>query len=383
MEILNLFYHQYIFFGPLFVIVLALSKLISREKLTVNYFYSLSYLFMGLAMFQIVSYSTKAYPYYWCVSYCMIPVAITSPLLLYLRFRFLIQGKMMRIPAPVIIFLVAVPVIILAGPFVEGAENFVRNNIELRPLLDPSFMSLPLFYRCVHAINFLAKIILAAGLLLLIVRARFLWKRRNTAGTMLARISYIFTILMFSTAVMLIAGDLASFEFSKAAIAMVNTVTLGVFFASQYDPTYYAIFKHLKKRKKYESSKIRGIDIDAAIGRMNAIMLENDFYKEEEITLKKVAGLMNINPQQLSEILNSSLHTSFSTYVNDYKITEAKTLMMEHPDHQLTRIALMAGFNSTRTFNRAFMKREGLTPMDYRKRLAGKRRSGPGGDQAL
>jgi hypothetical protein len=54
MEILNLFYHQYIFFGPLFVIVLAISKLISREKLTINYFYSLSYLFMGLAMFQIV-----------------------------------------------------------------------------------------------------------------------------------------------------------------------------------------------------------------------------------------------------------------------------------------------------------------------------------------
>ena len=123
--------------------------------------------------------------------------------------------------------------------------------------------------------------------------------------------------------------------------------------------------------------------VDAAIGRMNAIMRENEFFKEEEITLKRVAGMMNINPQQLSEILNSSLHTSFSTYVNDYKIAEAKTLMMEHPDYQITRIALMAGFNSTRTFNRAFMKREGLTPLNYRKRLAGKRRSGPGDDHAL
>ena len=66
----------------------------------------------------------------------------------------------------------------------------------------------------------------------------------------LARISFIFTILMFSTSVMLIIGDIISFAFSRAAIAMVNTVTLGVFFASQYDPSYYAIFKHVKKKEK-------------------------------------------------------------------------------------------------------------------------------------
>jgi hypothetical protein len=46
---------------------------------------------------------------------------------------------------------------------------------------------------------------------------------------------------------------------------MVNTVTLGVFLASQYDTSYYGIFKHLKRRKKYAVSKVRGIDVESII----------------------------------------------------------------------------------------------------------------------
>ena len=368
MELLNLFYIQYLYFGPFFVIVLAMSKLISKEKLMINYFYSLSYMFMGFAMFQIVSYSTKAYPYYWYISYYMIPLAICSPLLLYLRFRFLIQGKLMRIPLPLIIFLITIPLFILAGPVAGSRLNFVRENIELRPLFDESFLKLPFYYIIVHAINFIAKIVLSAGLLLLIIRTRFLWWKKNSENMMLARISYIFTILMFSTSVMLITGDLVDFEFSKAAIAMVNSVTLGVFFASQYDPSYYAIFKHLRHKKKYAVSKVRSLDVDSVIDRLNNMMIGSHLYMEEDLSIKTVAEMLNVNHQQLSEILNKELSRSFSSYVNDFKISEAKVLLKSEPELTITRIALMTGFNTVRTFNRVFSKSTGLTPMEYRRK---------------
>ncbi len=367
-EILNLIYMQYIFFGPLFVIVLGLSKLISKEKLTVNYFYSFSYLFMGFAMFQIASYSTRAYPYYWLVSYYMIPVSIVSPLFLYLRFRFLIQGKMMRLPVPMLFGLVAVPLFIFTGPLILHSSFFVRSNIELRPLIDPSFSALPLYYRIVHLINFLSKIILCSGLLLLIIRARFLWGHTKKEGIMLARISYIFTILMFITSVLLLAGDLIDFAFSRAAIAMVNSVTLCVFFASQYDPSYYGIFKHVKKRKKYEISKIKGINVSLITERLNRIMTEQELFKDETVSLKTLADMIDIHEQQLSEILNSSMNKSFSTFINDYKIAEAKKLLSGNPEYQVTRIALMVGFNSARTFNRVFRNYTGITPLKYRKK---------------
>ena len=185
---------------------------------------------------------------------------------------------------------------------------------------------------------------------------------------MQARMAYIFTIMMFLTSALGFAGDILSFEFSKAAIAMVNTVTLGVFFASQYDPGYYAIFKHLRQKKKYAVSKVRGIDVMSVIEQLSLLMNENQLYLEEKLSIKDVAEMLDINHQQLSEILNRELGKSFSSYVNDIKISEAKKLLVDEPELPVIRIAMSVGFNSIRTFNRVFAKSTGVTPVEYRNR---------------
>ncbi len=370
MELLHKIYIQYLFFGPMFVIVLAAAKSISKQKLTINYIYSLSYLFMGLGMLQILSYSTKCYPGYWYVSYFMIPVSFGSPVMLYLRFRFLIQNRRVRWPAPLTIGLVAVFLFLLAGALPVSGVAFTRENIELRPLLDPSFQTLPLYFKAVHILNFIAKLILAAGLASLLMNARHLWREKGSPEMMLARTSYVFTILMFSTAVMLVGGDIFGFALTRAAIAMVNTVTLGVFLASQYDTSYYGIFKHLKRKKKYAVSKVRGIDVGSIIAGLDRIMTERELYKEEDMSLKTVAEMMNVNLQQLSEILNKDIKKSFRTYINDFKMDEAKRLLASEPDMTITRIAFTVGFNSVRSFNRVFANSEGCTPLEYRKRAS-------------
>jgi AraC-like DNA-binding protein len=369
MEILNSIYIQYIYFGPLFVIVLALSKLISKERLRINYIYSLSYFVMALAMLQVISYSTKSYPGYYYVSHFLIPFTLINPIMIYIRFRFLIQGKTMRVSPAIIISLVAVIIFLAAGPVFSGRVHFIKEFIELRPLLDPTFTSLPLYFKIVHGINFLSKIILSAGLLTLLLKTIYLWEEIETERMMLARIAYISTIMMFMTSVLGVIGDIVNFEFCKAAVATVNTVTLGVFFASQYDPGYYAIFKHIRQRKKYAASKIQGIDVESVIADLKKLMEEQHLYREENLSLKSVAGMLNINHQQLSEIINRDLNKSFSTYVNDLKITEAADLLAKEPDFTVLRIALMAGFNSVRTFNRAFFRKTGVTPMEYKKKI--------------
>lgn len=365
MELVYSAYLQYIYFGPIFVFVLAISKMISRHKLRINYFYSLSYLFMGLGMVQVISYSMKPFPGYWYVSHFLIPFTFGTPLFLYLRFRFLIQGSMIKIHPLIIIILSAISLFIFSGPILSPVP-FIKGYAELRPLTDSSFMALPLYFKSVHIINFAGKLILAAGLLTLLVKTMYFWKETDRGRIMLARISYIFTIMMFITSVLGVTGDLFSFEFSRAAIAMVNTVTLGVFFASQYDPDYYAIFKHLRQKKKYAVSKVRGLDMDTVIKRLNNLMHDEELYMDENLTIKSVAEKLQVNHQQLSEILNRGLGMSFSTYVNDFKISEAKNLLINEPELTVLRIAMMTGFNSVRTFNRVFAKSTGLTPVEYR-----------------
>lgn len=368
MEILSLIYKQYIYFGPIFVFVLALSKLVSKQRLRINFFYSLSYLFMGLGMLQVVSYSMKPYPGYWYVSHLLIPFTFGTPLFLYLRFRFLIQGISIRIHPVIPVVFSVITLFISAGPFLGGELSFVREHAELRPLLDQSFMNLPVYYKIVHLINFSGKVILCAGLLTLLLKTIYPWQDSDKEMSMQARIAYIFTIMMFLTSALGFTGDIVSFEFSKASIAMVNTVTLGVFLASQYDPGYYAIFKHLRQKKKYAVSKVKGIDVMSVIEQLSMLMNENQLYLEEKLSIKDVAEMLDINHQQLSEILNRELGKSFSSYVNDFKISEARNLLVNEPELPVIRIAMSVGFNSVRTFNRVFAKSTGVTPVEYRNR---------------
>jgi len=64
------------------------------------------------------------------------------------------------------------------------------------------------------------------------------------------------------------------------------------------------------------------------------------------------------------------LNTTFYDYINSLRIEEQSlTLMREHPDYTLERIATESGFQSLSTFRRAFLKEKGVTPSEYRKKL--------------
>jgi AraC-like DNA-binding protein len=322
---------------------------------------------MGLAIIQIVSYSTKVFPGYIYMSYFMIPATTGSPLLLYLRYRFLIEGRIIKWPIPFTIFLLTIFLFLMAGPLMKNSIPFTEEYIEFRPILDQSFRNLPLYFKIVHYLNFLSKITLSMATIILLIKTMYLWKRNDSEKIMVARLVYICVVLMFFTSLLLVAGDLVSFEFSKAGVFMINTSTLGVFFTSQYDADYYGIFKHVKKKKKYAVSKVSRIDVESIILKLHKIMVEQELYKEENITLRAVAEKMNVNFQQLSEILNRDIKKNFNTYINEFKVEEAKKLLADKPELPVIRIAFMVGFNSLRTFNRAFNKNTGYTPIDYRK----------------
>jgi hypothetical protein len=115
MEFLNILYHQYLFFGQFFMVVLAASQFISRHKLRINYIYLFSYLFMGLGIVQVLSYSTKCYPGYYYISYYMIPVSLGSSLLLYYRYRLIIEDSIRLKPAVFAAILLSVFTILASG----------------------------------------------------------------------------------------------------------------------------------------------------------------------------------------------------------------------------------------------------------------------------
>ena len=92
-------------------------------------------------------------------------------------------------------------------------------------------------------------------------------------------------------------------------------------------------------------------------------------YLNETVNLKSTADMIGLTTHQLSMILNLHFKQNFYSYVNKYRIDEAKSLLRnpEYSDYNVLHIAYKVGFNSKSVFNSMFKKFTGTTPTEYRK----------------
>lgn len=89
----------------------------------------------------------------------------------------------------------------------------------------------------------------------------------------------------------------------------------------------------------------------------------------EEISLDIMAHDLGINKFTLSRVFSGTFHSSFNQYLNDARLNHA-VACMERSDMSITDIWLESGFNSQRTFNRAFKEKYKVSPIEYKKRIA-------------
>lgn len=88
---------------------------------------------------------------------------------------------------------------------------------------------------------------------------------------------------------------------------------------------------------------------------------------KEDITLEKLSKSIGANKFALSRIFSSIFHTNFNQYINEQRLNYVCS-MLEYSDCPITDICLEAGFQSQRTFNRAFQDSYHMTPREYRNR---------------
>lgn len=88
----------------------------------------------------------------------------------------------------------------------------------------------------------------------------------------------------------------------------------------------------------------------------------------EEISLDKMAYDLCISKYVLSRLFAKTFHCNFNKYVNDVRLNHVAALL-ESTHDSITNIGLDAGFESQRTFNRAFKERYKMTPREYRHKI--------------
>jgi AraC-like DNA-binding protein len=104
--------------------------------------------------------------------------------------------------------------------------------------------------------------------------------------------------------------------------------------------------------------------------KLARVMDVDKLYLDNDLSLPKMATAVGISTHALSYALNHGFNQNFFQFVNQYRIEEAKRLLLSPEQNKLNMvgIAFQSGFNSKTAFNTTFKKMTGLSPTEFRMR---------------
>ncbi len=105
--------------------------------------------------------------------------------------------------------------------------------------------------------------------------------------------------------------------------------------------------------------------------RLETLLQEKQLYRDEDLSLEKLANISGINRHHISETLNIYAEKPFYQYINEYRIKEVlHRLDTNNKKTRLLAIAYDSGFKTKASFNQYFKKLTGKTPSGYLKEKA-------------
>ncbi len=87
---------------------------------------------------------------------------------------------------------------------------------------------------------------------------------------------------------------------------------------------------------------------------------------DNELRLVNLADDLGFSTHLLSKVINKKSGKNFNQFINDYRLQEAKRLLIENPDYSIKSIYFDVGFNNKATFYNAFKKEFHCTPTQFR-----------------
>lgn len=125
------------------------------------------------------------------------------------------------------------------------------------------------------------------------------------------------------------------------------------------------------QNRKYTSSTLSDTKGDDLYGRLCRMMNEERVYHDQNLSIDKLASMLETNRTYLSRIINERTGMNFSQYINKHRIDEAvSTIMDSHGECLLKSLAFELGFKTTSSFYKAFSKETGMPPASFRDKCA-------------
>jgi AraC-like DNA-binding protein len=175
-------------------------------------------------------------------------------------------------------------------------------------------------------------------------------------------IFYMVNIILIAIGFITTNRDLINFGILFMGIAGITYLL----FENRY-PDFYQLVAREQKQERYKKSLIQGLSRDKIIARLRELMEEEKIYRQFDLKLDGVAAMLFITPHQLSEFINDLMGMNFASYINQYRVEEAKSILLNKPEESTLAVGFQVGFGSKQSFNTIFKQKTGMTPSGYRK----------------
>lgn len=113
--------------------------------------------------------------------------------------------------------------------------------------------------------------------------------------------------------------------------------------------------------------KISRTDIDASNGMIAMLTDYVRSHYSSEICLSALCRQMHYSPAYVSKKFHDETGTSFSVYVQKYRLEQGCRLLANTND-QISKISGAVGYTNTKYFTELFRRHIGITPREYRRR---------------
>lgn len=102
--------------------------------------------------------------------------------------------------------------------------------------------------------------------------------------------------------------------------------------------------------------------------RIEVLMSRDKPYRKSDFSVADLAEGLDERPRAVSMAISSCRNVNFKTYINEFRVAEAKRLLDEdkHNRRTIDAIGSEAGFANRSSFYRVFKRSQGISPTDYR-----------------
>jgi len=148
----------------------------------------------------------------------------------------------------------------------------------------------------------------------------------------------------------------------------ISIYTIGFFVIKQprvFDGEFFSQF-FLPSETSEDTSIEESTMIDELYSKLTHYMKTEKPFIDNELRLVNLADALGFSTHLLSKVINKKSGKNFNQFVNDYRLNEAKRLLIDNPDYSIKSIYFDVGFNNKATFYNAFKKEFRCTPSEFR-----------------